>query len=147
MTRVNVTSWNVVYYYPSFPLLSIYLSSFYFFYCLSCCTSSYSIFIICISISSLSLMFLEFLCLSSFSPFDPSVKSPLGHPSWSPCCCGYGFAAQWRWPLTSQALTSVFMSFFSLSFSLISPHSLTAFHLWASVPARVNHRDRSEGNK
>lgn len=49
-----------------------------------------------------------------------------------------GFVAQQRWPLTSQALTSVFISF--LSFSLILPHSLAAFHLRASVPARVNQR-------
>lgn len=42
--------WNVVYYYPSFRLLSIYLSTVCFFYCLSLHASSYfilSLFISC----------------------------------------------------------------------------------------------------
>lgn len=75
--------------------------------------------------------------------FDPCVKSVLGRASRSPCCYDRGLAAEWRWPLNSQALTLLF--FPCLSFSLISTHSLASFHLWTSVPARVNHRADMEG--
>lgn len=89
------------------------------------------------------LMFFFFFCVSFLFLFDPSVKPPLGRLSRSPCWYDRGFAPQWRWPLTSQAFTSLFIPF--LSFSLIWPHSLAAFHLWVSAPARVNHRNRERG--
>lgn len=61
-----------------------------------------------------SLIFFFSFCVSFLFLFDPSVKPPPGHPSQSPCWCDYAFAPQWRWAMTSQALTSLFIFFSQL---------------------------------
>ena len=89
---------------------------------------------------------LSFLVCIFFFFFISSVCScsslipVLGPASRSPCCYEPG---EWRWPLNSEALTSLFFS--PLSAPALSIHTASLFHLWTSVPAGVGHREDIKG--
>lgn len=146
--RVDLTSWNVLYYSLSL-FLSIYLSYLCLIWCLSLpgspsnsppphpapppfvFSSLLSLFPhLHSSLFPLPLMsfFLSLLCL--FLPlFDPSVKSVLGPASRSPCCYDRGLTAAWRWPMNSGSdlfsfslLSAPALSLHTDSFLFISEH-------------------------
>lgn len=77
-----------------------------------------SLFHICISLFPFLWCIFLYLLWLFLILFDPCVKSVLGRASRSPCCYDRGLAAEWRWPLNSQALTLLFYSFSASALSL-----------------------------
>lgn len=145
MTRVDVTSWNVVYYYPSLPLLSIYLSSLCFFLlllplCFFLLNLLYRLYLA----PHFSFMFLfSALVFPVFFLFDPSVKAPLGRPSWSPCCYNRGLLLSRGDPWPRRSLLQ---TLFPFSASALSRHTASLLFICRHQFLQGSTRDQSEGN-